>query len=178
MAELSTLIPKKTLGGGESFNYSVGVGAFFRISIILFLLAGMMTGGLYLFKNYVSANLEEQKSLLKKIEVEFEPSLIEELERVSNSIKSAKDILRNRSFTSKIFDMLEAHTLANVSFGSFSFAYDKNSVDMKAEATSYTDVAAQTSIFASLPEVASASFLAPSLTENGTITFSLILKLK
>ena len=157
---------------------SVGVGVFFRISFILFLAAAMLTGGLYLFKNYTANQLAEQKSLLKKIEIEFEPILIAELERVGRSIRSAKEILRQHVHTSKIFDLLESHTLTNIAFSNFAFAIDKNTVNMLGDAPSYAAVAAQAAVFGALPEAASVAFYNLTLKETGTVNFTITINLK
>lgn len=178
MAEISSLIPKKTLGGGTSFNYSVGVGVFFRVAFILFLAAAFLTGGLYLFRNYISTNLEQQRALFKKLELEFEPSLIAELERVSNSIKAAKDILSHHARPSLVFNLLETHTLNSVSFSGFTYDRAKNSVVLTGEAPSYTAISAQTAIFNALDEIDGVIFTGPSLQETGTVTFSLTLNFK
>ena len=179
MAEISSLIPKKTLGGGvSSIASSVGVGVFFRISFILFLASAMLTGGLYLFRNYTRNNLAEQKSLLQKISIEFEPTLIEELERVSKSIREAKEILRLHAHTSKIFDLLESNTLTNVSFSGFAFSIDKNTVAMPGEAPSYAAVAAQAAVFGALPEVTATTFSGLSLKDTGVVSFTINLELK
>lgn len=178
MAEISSLIPKKTLGGGVSIASSVGVGVFFRISFILFLAVSMLSGGLYLFRNYTANQLAEQKSLLKKIEIEFEPTLIAELERVGRSIRAAKSILQTHAHTSKIFELLESHTLTNAAFSNFAFAIDKNTVAMNGDAPSYAAVAAQAAVFGALPEVASVAFSNLALKETGTINFAITINLK
>ena len=178
MAEISSLIPKKTLGGGASFASSVGVGVFFRISFILFLASAMLSGGLYLAENYIVTNLAKEKSLLKKIAIEFEPTLISELERVAKSIRAAQSILKTHTRTSKIFDLLEAHTLTEVAFRSFDFSIDKKTATISGEAPNYTTIAAQASIFGSLPEAASVTYSNMALNKTGTVAFSMTINLK
>jgi len=180
MAEISSLIPKKTLGGGASFASSVGVGVFFRISFILFLASAMLSGGLYLAENYIVTNLAKEKSLLKKIEIEFEPTLISELERVAKSIRAAQSILKTHANarTSKIFDFLEAHTITELVFSSFDFSIDKKTATISGEAPNYTTIAAQASIFGSLPEAASVTYSNMALNKTGTVAFSMTINLK
>ena len=161
-----------------SIASSVGAGVFFRIAFIVFLASAMLTGGLYLFRNYVSENLKAQKSLLKKIEVEFEPTLVAELERVSKSISAAKEIIRTHTHTSKIFDLLESHTLTNVAFDKFAFSIDKNSISLAGDAPSYTAIAAQAAVFGALPEIASVALSNLSLKDTGAVNFSISINLK
>lgn len=174
MAETS-LIPKKfptPMGSREDF------GVFFRVSLIVFLAAAVFTAGLYFYRNFAGASLLRQKSLLEKLEVEFEPSLIAELERVSNSIVAARDILRLHGRTSPVFDVLEQSTLSSVSFSNFSYSADKNIINLSGEAASYSDVASQSRVLEALPNIASATFSNLSLRESGAVSFNLNMVLK
>ena len=175
MAEES-LIPKKLPMGAA---YPAGdFGIFLRIAFIVFLAAAFLAGGLYLYRNFLTNNLSRQKSVLAKLEVEFEPSLIKRLESVSNSITAARQILRNSVKTSALFDMLEANTLPTVGFSTFSYSTEKNTVTLTGEASSYSDVSGQSSVFESLPQVESATFGNLSLKETGAVGFLLNIVLK
>lgn len=177
MAETS-LIPKKfsvprPMAAGEGF------GAFFRIGLIVFLAAAVFTGGLYFYRNFLENSLISQKSILEKLEVEFEPSLIAELERVSNAIIAARDILRLHGKATPIFEnILEKNTLAAVNFSTFAYSAEKNTITLGGEAASYADVASQSGVFEALPDVLSATFSNLSLRESGTIGFNLNIVLK
>lgn len=178
MAEVASLMPKKTFGGGVNPSLSAGVGVFFRISFVLFLASAVLVGALYGVKSYILNSLTEEKSLLKKIEIEFEPTLIAELERVGNSIRAAKAILQAHARTSKIFDMLEANTLTDVDFSNFAFSTEKKSITMAGDAPSYTAVAAQASVFGASQDVASVAFSNLALKETGTVNFAITINLK
>lgn len=175
MAEES-LIPKKS---PQSQIYSpAGLGVFLRIAFILFLASAFLTGGFYLYRNYLANNLARQKSVLQKLEVAFEPSLIAELERVSNAIAASRTILRNRQQTSAVFDMIEANTIPSASFATFGYSAEKNTIALTGEAASYADVSAQSSAFEALPSVESATFGNLSLKETGVVGFTLNIVLK
>lgn len=175
MAEIS-LIPKKFSApryAADSF------GVFLRISFVVFLAAAVFTGGLYLYRNFVKNNLERQKSVLEKLEIEFDPTSIAAWERLSNSIAAGRDILKNHAKPSFIFgDILEAHTLAAVSFSHFAYSAEQNTITLSGEAASYADVSSQSRVFESLPEIVSATFGNLSLRETGTINFNLNIVLK
>lgn len=174
MAEES-LIPKKfptQQYGGE------GLGVFLRISVIIFLASLLLTAGIYAYRNFLKNNLAGQKSVLQKLEIEFEPATISELERVSNSIASAGDVLRAHTMPSAIFDMIEASALPTASFNTFSYSAEKNIITLTGEAASYSDVSAQSSVFEALPAVESATFGNLSLKEAGTVGFILNVQLK
>ena len=160
-------MPASTLYPAEGF------GVFFRIAFILFLAAALLTGGLYLYRNFLTNDLVRQKGVLQKLEVAFEPSLIRELDRVSNSITSAREILRNHGKTTKIFETLEAKTLPTVSFSTFAYSTEKNTATLTGEAASYSDVSAQSSVFEALDSVESATFGNLALKDTGAVGFNL-----
>lgn len=170
MAE-EALIPKKL--PKTTMYPSGGFGVFFRIVFIFFLVVALFSGGLYLYRNYASNSLANQKSLLEKLKIEFDPSTIFELERVSKSIVAARGILRSREQTSKIFNMLEASTLPSVAFSSFTFSSERGAVGLAGEASSYGDVSLQANVFESLPSVLSANFSNLSLKESGSVGFNM-----
>ena len=174
MAEES-LIPKKIPTQQHSGE---GFGVFLRISVIIFLVSLLLTAGLYAYGNFLKNNLANQKSVLQKVEIEFEPNTISELERVSNSIASAGDILRAHTMSSVVFDMIEASALPTASFNTFSYSADKNTIILTGEAASYSDVSAQSSVFEALPNVESATFGNLSLKETGTVGFLLNIVIK
>ena len=169
MAEES-LIPKKF----TTLRYSgEGFGVFFRISAILFLAAALLARGLSLSRNFLTNNLTRQRSVLEKLAIEFEPATILELERVSKTIFAGRGVLNNHTKISAIFDMLEANTMSSVSFGTFAYSAEKNTVTLSGEAGSYADVSAQSSVFEMLPDVESATFGNLALRESGAVGFVL-----
>src|SRR3989338_626883 len=174
MAEES-LIPKKfptpQYGGG-------GFGIFFRISMIFFLASLLLTAGIYAYRKFLTNNLASQKLVLQKLEIEFEPATIAELERVSGAIAAAGNVLRAHTMSSAVFDMVEASALSTVSFNTFSYSAEKNIITLAGEAASYSDVSAQSSVFEALPAVESATFGNLSLKETGTVGFILNIQLK
>ena len=174
MAEES-LIPKKF----PTPQYvGEGFGVFLRISAIIFLVSLLLTTGIYAYRNFLTNNLASQKSVLQKVEIEFEPATISELERVSNSIAAAGDILRAHTTSSAVFDMIEASALPTASFSTFSYSAEKNAITLAGEAASYSDVSAQSSVFEALPAVESATFGNLSLKETGAVGFILNIVLK
>lgn len=140
---------------------------------MIFLVAAFFSGGLYLYRNFAANSLNKQKSVLEKLKVEFDPSTIFELEKVSKSIVSARDILRSHEQVSKVFDTLETSTLPSVTFNSFSFSSDKGVIGLAGEAASYGDVSLQANVFESLPNVLSATFSNLSLKESGSVGFNM-----
>ncbi len=170
MAE-EALIPKKL--PRASMYPSVGFGVFLRIVFVIFLVVAFFSGGLYLYRNFAANSLNNQKSVLEKLKVEFDPSTIFELERISKSIVAARELLRGREQVSKIFNTLEASILPSVTFNTFSFSADKGAAGISGEAASYGDVSLQANFFESLPDVLSATFSNLNLKETGSVGFNM-----
>ncbi len=137
-----------------------------------------MTGGLYFYRNFQSNSLADQKSSLQKLETEFEPALISELDKVSSSVAHSKELLKNHVKTSQIFTMLEQNTLPGISFSSFAYNSDTKSLALVGEATSYGTISSESSVFESLQNVASAKFSNLGLKDNGKVTFNLVIIFK
>mgnify|MGYP001605676412 FL=1 len=74
--------------------------------------------------------------------------------------------------------MIEASALPTVSFSTFSYSAEKNTITLAGEAASYSDVSAQSSVFEALPTVDSATFGNLSLKETGAVGFILNIQLK
>ncbi len=175
MAEES-LIPKRPV---VKASYQAGsFGVLFRLSFIFFIAAAILTGGFYFYRNFETNSLSDQKSSLQKLETEFEPALISELDKVSASVAHSKDLLKNHVKTSQIFTMLEQNTLPEIAFSSFSYNSDTKSLALMGEASSYGAISSQSSIFESLQGVSSAKFSNLGLKDNGKVTFNLIIVFK
>ena len=171
-----SLIPKKPAVRPQ--YVSAGLGVFFRLSFIFFLVSLLFAGTLFFYKNVLTNQLADQKETLKKLEVEFEPSLIAELDRVSRSISAARDLVKKHLRQSAIFTLLQENTLPAVTFTSFGYAEEKKSVTLAGDAASYADISAQSTVFESLGSVASARFSNLALKDSGRVSFALSITLK
>ena len=82
MAETS-LIPKKL---PSSQQLGVGLGVFFRVGFLFFLVALLATGGLFAHHVLLVSNLTKQRNALKELESQFPLSDIERREAGAPSI--------------------------------------------------------------------------------------------
>lgn len=155
-----------------------GASPFFRIAFIFFLAVGLLCGGLYFYRNFLSNSLEQKKTTLSSMELEFEPSLVAEVQRVSSAISAAKEILNKRVFQSNIFSFLEEKTIPQISFNIFSYAEDKKSLVLLGEAASYADIARQSGVFESAEEIKEVLFSSLTLKETGNVAFTLTVNFK
>lgn len=172
-----SLMPKKVISPPRAYIPGE-VSVFFRLSFIFFLAAGIISGGLLFYRNYVSSSLEEIKTNISQLEAEFDLTLISEIKRVSSSINAAKNILDNHLKQSDIFLMLEENTLPQVFYNSFIYSHDQKSLVLLGESPNYAVIASQSSVFEALKEIESATFANLTLRENGRIAFTLTLNFK
>lgn len=174
MAEES-LIPKNL----QKTSYiRGGLDVFLRLALLIFLVVAVLTGGLYLYRNFLANSLARARADLKKLEVEFDPITILELERVSNSIAASRELLRAHPKSPAVFNLIEANVLPAVSFNTFSLSSEKKTVILLGESASYADVSAQAGVFEALPEISNVTFSNLGLREAGTVGFTLNMVLK
>lgn len=167
----TSLIPKKI---APRFSYSSETfGVFFRIAVIFFLIAGALAAGLFAYDSLLVQKLEEQKTVLQKLDNEIEPTLLAQLEKVAKDVGTARKLLERHVHLTKIFQVLEENTLTVTKFNSFSYNDDSKTMALNGEAVSYAAVAAQARVFEKLQTVVSASFSNFQLQSNGNVSFSL-----
>ncbi|OGF69780.1 hypothetical protein A3C73_03315 [Candidatus Giovannonibacteria bacterium RIFCSPHIGHO2_02_FULL_44_11] len=177
MAEISSLMPKKVSSGMEYYK-NEGLGALLRLSLILFILASVLTGLLFAYKGLLARQLDQQRQILSDLQVQFEPSLVAQLEHVASTITNAKMLLNKHLFITPVFNFLEKHTLPDVSFSSFNYSADKKTLTLNGEAPSYTEISAQIKTFQNQQEVAAASFANTALRDAGSVVFNTIINFK
>ncbi|MDO8523495.1 MAG: hypothetical protein Q7S12_04445 [bacterium] len=177
MAEISSLMPKKVSSSVEYYK-TEGLGALLRLSLILFILASALTGIMFAYKGLLGRQLDQQRQVLSGLQVQFEPSLISQLEHVANTITNAKTLLKNHLYATPVFDFLEKNTLPDVSFSVFNYNADKKTLTLSGEAPSYTEISAQAKIFQNQQEVANASFSNTTLRDTGSVVFNIIINFK
>lgn len=169
MAEAS-LIPKKLPSVASQFGG--GVGIFFRIGFVFFVVAILATGALFLYRMLLVSNLTKQRGALQELESQFPVADIERREEVARAIEASQALLDAHVRPSRIFPLLQDNTLPTIFFSTFSYAETNRAIMVSGDAPSYQAVAQQASIFESLEEVASVTFSNLSLTSRGTVSFN------
>lgn len=172
-----SLIPKKAISR-PTVNIAGGANLFFRLSFILFIVIGIVSGGLLFYRNYVFNSLEEGKANLSRLENEFDPVLIAEVSKVANSISAGKNILDNHLKQSDILFLLEENTLSQIFYNSFIYSHGQKSLVLLGEALSYSAIASQSSVFEFLDQIESTVFSNLALRDTGKIAFTLTLNFK
>lgn len=150
----SSFIPKKPVtpeAEPRKAKYSTNtLDVFMLISIVLIVVAGVLSGGVFLYRNFVESDVANKQAQLEQARGAFDPKLIEELEMTSNRIRVAGTILEQHTAPSILLSSLEQDTLSGVQITDFEYTQrtpDLALIEMKGKSGSMNTVALQSSRF-------------------------------
>ena len=177
---VTSFIPKKSVfpfkKDEASPLYKKSIDILIVASVIIFVLALIATGGLFLYTGAIKSNIAELSESLKRAEAQFEAPLLAELKSTGEAIEAVKKILANHKAPSRVFEFLEKNTHEQVSFGSISL--NDGLVLLVGSAASYTALAEQSFIFKEAPEVQGLEISGVTLGAAGQISFSAKISIK
>ena len=120
------------------------------LSIVLFVASVALAAGVFLYKEYLRSSASSKVSQLKRAKAAFEPSLIRELTRLDDRMRSAGDVLGGHISPTAFFRMLEQTTIASIAYASLDFeAIDTQHMTVKMDgvAGSVNAIALQADLF-------------------------------
>ncbi len=150
----SSFIPKKPISptvNKSAVRYkSSGIDIAMLISIVLLVVAGVLSAGVFFYHELTVSDANAKKEQLKRAKGAFEPKLIKELTLLSDRIRVAEEILEKHTAPSIFLESLEKDTLSEVQF--VDFEYKQKSADsavfsLKGKTNSVNSVALQSSRF-------------------------------
>ena len=138
----TSFIPKQPVTA-EAPRHASASSLFFLFTFIVFMASLAAAGGVFIWKEIVSKNIEDGKAQLTLNKNAFDPNTISQLTRLNDRINAAEDLLKKHKSVSTLFLVLSNATLKNVRFTEFNYAGvdNKISLSMKGQATSYETVA-------------------------------------
>lgn len=144
----ASFIPKKPIAvsgqavGHRSFSI---FGLYSLISIIMLVVAGGMSAGVYFYEKSVKQSIEEDKIILNKAKEAFDPEILKTLSRLDSRLEVSQELLNKHITVTALFGSLEQSTLKNVRFKTFDFSLNGNTalLTMKGVAESFTAIALQ-----------------------------------
>ncbi len=177
----TTFIPKRIdtgatgIPGGNPAPRRQTASLLNMIAILIFIVALISAGGVYLYKTYLENTISEMKTTIERAEKSFEPSLILELVRLDTRLKVSSLLLSQHTAFSPLFRVIEQATVPDVSFTAFQFSYEEGvpRVQMKGLATRYTPIAQQSDILGQNNLIVDHIFSNFALTESGRVSFDL-----
>jgi hypothetical protein len=173
----TSYIPKSPLANNRPSAYTKrNVPILTVVALLVFFAAAALSGGLFVYKKYLGASLEDKKITLDKTRSAFDPALIEELRRLDLRIEHSKKLLANHTAMSILFDILGRATLQNVQYKSFSLSMPEEGVTrikLSGLARTYASVALQSDSFNTTKGIKNPVFSELSLDNFGNVTFSI-----
>ncbi len=170
MADQTTFIPKTTPQIKIPYS-SRGLGWLMGLSSVFFVLSLLLSFGLFFYRGLLEDDIKKLGEDLAKVESEFEPSSIMELQATAMGISKAKVVFEDHAALSQIFKFLSANTLPDARFSSFNFQDGK--VDMNGTARSYVALAQQSLIFEKSRLIKGVELSNFSLGSEGFVNFTL-----
>ena len=172
----TSFIPKKPII--ESRNEGSGISLFLLLSIIVFIVALALGGGVWLWQSSLANEITKDKADLQAAKDSYEENTINPLIRLNDRIEESKKLLDNHIAVSPVFAMLEKYTYKNIRYKTMKFSYagkDKIKIDLSGVASTYDALSAQSDIFGgdSLREVISQPVVSDfNPNQDGSISFN------
>lgn len=147
----TSFIPKKPIvaNGAVSGGAKNSSNIFVVVSILIFVITGLLAGGLFFYKDYLLKDKEKLSSNLFKIRDSFDKDTIAELEFYDKRVSVAKQVLSNHIVLSPLFDLVNKLTLSSIQYTKFEHRSNNNvfSVNMSGIARDYKSIALQADVF-------------------------------
>ena len=146
----TSFIPKKPII--ESQSSGSGVSLFLLLSVILFIVAIALAGGVWLWQKSLISQIEKDKAALLAAKDSYEEGTITPLIRLNDRIEESKNLLANHIAVSPVFTMLEKNVLKNIRLKTLNFSYGANKkikIDLSGTASSYDALSKQADAFGS-----------------------------
>jgi hypothetical protein len=144
----TSFIPKKPMV--ESRSEGAGMSLFLLLSIIIFIVSLALGGGVWIWKNSLTAQIQKDKEALVAAKNSYEENTINPLIRLDDRIQVSNTLLAKHLAISPVFLLLEKNILANVRLKSLKFAYGTGSqvkLDLTGSAQSYEALSKQSDAF-------------------------------
>lgn len=171
----TSFIPKNPVGisSAPAVSKYKSVSILPTIGTIVFVLALLISGGLFGYEILLNSQIAEANKALSLAKAAFDTSTMDQLITASDQIKSARDLLGKHVAVSNVFALLQVNVLPEIQFTSFDFSNDAKGgvkISVAGEAASYSALAQQSSIFSKINTMSNQSFSDFNLTEKGTIS--------
>lgn len=146
----TSFVPKKPIT--ESRASGSGVGLFLLLSIILFIVAAALAGGVWFWQKSLLSKIEKAKLALVADRNSYEEDAINSLVRLNDRIEESKKLLSNHVAVSPVFTLLEQNVLRNIRLKTMKFSSDANNkinLSLSGTAVSYDVLSKQSDAFGS-----------------------------
>lgn len=174
----SSFIPKETITGKSSITSDRSLLGFVGVLLLVFSIVASV--GLFVYKGMLGSEIEGLKSDLALAESAIDKKAIDEITTFNKKISLVKEILGRHQASSNFLTILSSSTVSGVGFKEFRYNYLSTGgldVAMRGEASSYSTLALQESIFSNVKEIKEAKFANLFIVDGGLVGFDLALSL-
>jgi hypothetical protein len=192
-----SFIPKTRGSRGIKTQYKqLGGGLLFKISIFLIIVSTLAVAGTLLYRAVLLKQIDELTLSIERVKASFDPTLIEEIDKLASAIPVARQLLTEHRLPVKIFELLEETTLEKVRFLEFDYSYEpveqsisgglsrlpgqkkkekeyRINVSLAGETKDYNTLAQQSQILSQNTKIKEFDFSNFSLTTDGDVSFNL-----
>ena len=170
----SSFIPKRPLGIAEHSDGGVASLALL-VALLLFIPSILAAGGVLAYQQFLTNAIAQKSDSLAKAEAAFDPSTIQDLERLDARIKSAEGLLKSHVAPTALFDFLSAQTLTSVQLTSFDYSLNQDGsadISVKGQGNSFASVALQSDQFGASKVLKDLVFSDVTVGQAGGVSFS------
>ncbi len=146
---------------------------FFNIGLALFLLALIVSGGIFAYQYSLDAKQSGLEERIRDLEADLADDSLADLVTTSTSLAAARQVLSKHIYPSLALAFLAEHTHPRVYFNNFDFSADQQKISAAGFAQSYRTVAEQISILESAAAVERVDFGGLAAGERGLVSFHL-----
>jgi Tfp pilus assembly protein PilN len=151
-----------------------GIGVLMFLALLFFVVAGLVYGGMYFYRQNAEKTLDGLTIELAQLEEDLDSNNINEIARVDRGLATARSLLAQHVYTSKLFNLLEEYTLTRVYYTDFSYEFSAGgSVTVKGVADTFTALHQQLERLRGIPLITSVQLKDIQLTDEGTVVFTL-----
>jgi hypothetical protein len=173
----TSFIPKKPLSSNSSREVHAPTSLFTILSVILLIIMGIASAGLFLYKNYLGNQKQVLSESLSKVRDTFEKDTIDELDLYNKRVDATKKVLTNHIVLSPMFALLGTLTLPSIQYTTFNQSTSNQGFAVKISgiASDYRSIALQADTFNSAKGRLFKNVIFSNLNrdKNGNVTFDL-----
>ena len=137
-------------------------------SILAFVAAAALGVGVFLYQQYLTTTANSKLAQLKRAEAQFQPELVDQLQRLDERLQAAQTILSQHTAPSAFFGVLDQVTAKTIQFTALNLTVqDKASIEMDGVGKSVNSIAFQADLLSKSGAYQSPIFSALSRQRDG-----------
>jgi len=170
----TSFVPKQPVRPTAPRPRASGANLFLVISFFLLGAAVVGSVAVFAYQQYLKSVITQKEAQLQAAEEDINFATVEEYIRIRDRFTSAQELLDKHVALSQFLTVLEASTLANVRFSTFTFMLSDDGVptiEMNGVARNFNALAAQSNAFGADTRIKSAIFSDITVNANNSVSF-------